>query len=430
MLKLSVLRRVAATLATSARAYSGQGAASSQPWLDLGKGALPARALLLSTGAVCTAAGSTLCFAYYYSEAGVTRHMCRVFEAGGARGWETHFRKDWLPGRVERAKVHADISKLLRPDAKAQYVVIVGAAGTGKSTAVRKAIVDLEEPKGAVYFLPPTLLIGFSSALANALGFYRPVGWADRMVRFFSGETKEVDAPPPSTAEPHATWQTLEPHIVRAAERYAAKHDAPAVLVLDGMDLVAKDDPAFFNKIQDFAKKCADTGILSVVLVVSDGRALPLLQSSSAITRTDTIYEVGDVSDADAIAWLKTVYNVEACRAEALVHAIAGGRFPLLIMSGSSTSKTVDAIIRELDIKARDNLRKAGVRATAPLFWKLLSSSCIDIDAAHDLLPESKVQELLRLNILSAHPDGTYTFYDRHVARFMERATPNRRRWW
>ena len=253
MLKSSALRRVAATLSTSARAYSGHGAASSQPWLDLAKSALRARALLLSTGAVCTA-GSTLCFAYYYSEAGVTRQICRVLEAGGVRGWETHFRRDWLPGRVERAKVHADITKLLRPDAKTQYAVIVGAAGTGKSTAVRKAIVDLEAPKGAVYFLPPTLLIGFSSALANALGFYRPVGWTDRIVRFFSGETKEVEAGPPFTAEPHASWQTLEPYIIRAAERYAAKHNAPAVLVLDGMELIAKDDPAFSTRFRTLRK--------------------------------------------------------------------------------------------------------------------------------------------------------------------------------
>ena len=35
---------------------------------------------------------------------------------------------------------------------------------------------------------------------------------------------------------------------------------------------------------------------------------------------------------------------------------------------------------------------------------------------------ESKVQELLRLNILLAHPDGTYSFHDRHVTRFMQRA--------
>ena len=158
-----------------------------------------------------------------------------------------------------------------------------------------------------------------------------------------------------------------------------------------------------------------------VLVFSSDGRALPLLQSCSAVTRAGTIYEVGDVSDADAIAWLRTVYNVEAPRAETLVRAIAGGRFPLLMLSGAS-SKSVDAIIRELDIKARDNLRRAGVCVTAPLFCKLLSSTCIDKDAAHELLPESKVQELLSLNILSAHPDGTYTFHDRHVARFMERA--------
>jgi hypothetical protein len=152
-------------------------------WLSLKRLLRP---LHFSAGALA-AVGSTLCFAYHYSEAGIARHVCRVFAAGGARGWDAHFFKDRLPNRVARKQLHEDLTTLLRPDARAQYAVIVGAAGTGKSTAVRKAIGELHEPKGAVYFLPPTLLSGFSSALAHALGYYRPVGWADRVVRFLSG---------------------------------------------------------------------------------------------------------------------------------------------------------------------------------------------------------------------------------------------------
>ena len=83
---------------------------------------------------------------------------------------------------------------------------------------------------------------------------------------------------------------------------------------------------------------------------------------------------------------------------------------------------SVDAISRELDIKIREGLREVGVRPNAPLFRALLTTKAIVIDEAHELLPKAKVQELLSLNILSAHPDSTYTFHDRHVMRFMERA--------
>ena len=193
------------------------------------------------------------------------------------------------------------------------------------------------------------------------------------------------------------------------------------MLVLDGMDLVAKEDHAFFVKMQDFAKKSADKGTLSVVFVVSDGPALPLLQSSSAITRAGVIYEVGDISDEESKEWLCSKYKVKDEDAAALVDQIAGGRFPLLTMCGIF-NKSVDAISSVLDTKARVALRRAGVPSSAPLFGSLLSVSSIVEDDAHELLPEDKVQELLRLNILSAHPDHTYTFHNRHVVRFMERA--------
>jgi hypothetical protein len=106
----------------------------------------------------------------------------------------------------------------------------------------------------------------------------------------------------------------------------------------------------------------------------------------------------------------------------ALVDTVAGGRFPLLMMCGTS-SKSVDAISRELDNKTEEDLQRVGIGPTAPLFRALLASNSLVRSKAHALVPESKVQELLRLNILSAHPeDRTYTFHDRPVARFMERA--------
>ena len=61
-----------------------------------------------------------------------------VFEDGGLCGWEKDFRKDWLPNCIARPHLLEDITELLRPGANPQYSVIVGAAGTGKSAAIRQ----------------------------------------------------------------------------------------------------------------------------------------------------------------------------------------------------------------------------------------------------------------------------------------------------
>ena len=153
-----------------------------------------------------------------------------------------------------------------------------------------------------------------------------------------------------------------------------------------------------------------------------------MLQSSSAITRAGAIYEVGDISDDEAKKWLMNEYKVEPERAAALVAQVAGGRFPLLRMCGSS-SKPVDAISEELANTTELDLLKVGVSPTAPLFRALLRRSRIKMAAAQQLLAESKLQALLSANILSAHPDRTYTFHVRHVACFMARAAA-KRRWW
>ena len=122
---------------------------------------------------------------------------------------------------------------------------------------------------------------------------------------------------------------------------------------------------------------------------------------------------------------------MDSARACALVRTVAGGRFPLLRMCGSSP-RPVQAIADELDVQMRLNLRRAGVRSDAPLFRALLAArGRLPADRAEQLLPAAQLERLLALNILSAHPDRTYTFHDRHAALFMERANRGAgRAWW
>ena len=206
------------------------------------------------------------------------------------------------------------------------------------------------------------------------------------------------------------------------------------------MDLVAKEDTKFFAQVQDFAKACADGGIMRVVFIFSDGDALPLLLSSSAESRCDTdqVYEVRDFSDADAVKFVVSRYGKDMQLAKELVETITGGRFTLLQKYGK-TNKSLDVIREVLDNKTGVDMLRANVSPTHPLF-KALVFKPVKTKLAHEILPEAKVAALLRLNILAVHPDGSYTFNNHHVEahikkalaeeRRAEEAAAKARRWW
>ena len=319
--------------------------------------------------------------------------------------------------QVVRPAVAADITTILRPGPDFhKYVAIVGACGTGKSTAVRQAIRALaaeskntSKDVGVVYYSAPEQLVDFSCRLAPVVGYHRPT-------YFFSGEEVAL----PTKLEPKATWSELSKHLQKAAILYKARHGVAPTLVLDAMDLVAKEDPAFFAVVQNFAKATADGGLLRVVFVFGDGHALPLLLSSSASTRLVT-YEIGDIADEDAIAYLQSRYGETRNTAQTreLVETITGGRFPLLQSYGAS-STPLAAVRDELCRDTAADLYLAGVRPTHPLFSALASSAFLYPDAALKLMEKPAIDELLRCNILAVHADNTYTFYNRHVEAYIK----------
>ena len=416
-----------------------------QQAVDLAKEVVRGRARIIAGGAVLAAVS-----AYYIwsteSEVGVVSDMRGVFEAGGVAGWGAGFTNDKLAS-VARPDVEAGLASVLRPSSVVvKYAVIVGPSGTGKSTSVRKVVRALIAEgeggagAGVVYFTTRELLADFSQDLAKAVGYRTPIDFFDRIRRFVTGETKEQAAAPQQRYEPRATWSPLSRLLAASATMYKEKHGKAPTLVLDAMDLVAKKDPVFFSEVQDFAKACADGGIMRVVFIFSDGDALPLLLSSSAESRCDTdqVYEVGDISDADAVKFVVSRYGKKEQLAKELVETITGGRFTLLQNYGKST-KPLDAIREVLDNKTGVGMLRANVSPTHPLF-KALVSKPVKTKLAHEILPEEQVVALLRLNILAVHPDGTYTFNNHHVEAYVkkalaeerraEEAAAKARRWW
>ena len=407
-----------------------------QQAVDLAKEVVRGRARIIAGGAVLAAVS-----AYYIwsteSEVGVVSDMRGVFEAGGVAGWGAGFTNDKLAS-VARPDVEAGLASVLRPSSVVvKYAVIVGPSGTGKSTSVRKVVRALIAEgeggagAGVVYFTTRELLADFSQDLAKAVGYRTPIDFFDRIRRFVTGETKEQAAAPQQRYEPRATWSPLSRLLAASATMYKEKHGKAPTLVLDAMDLVAKKDSVFFSEVQDFAKACADGGIMRVVFVFSDGDALPLLLSSSAGSRCDKdqVYEVGDISDADAIKFVVSRYGKDKLHAKELVETITGGRFTLMQDYGK-TDKPLDAIRKVLGNKTGDDLNDANVAPTHPFFNVLLASKSIDTKKAHELLPKASAQALLRLNILAVHPNGTYTFNNHHVEAYVKKELAKARRWW
>ena len=87
----------------------------------------------------------------------------------------------------------------------------------------------------------------------------------------------------------------------------SAKHKRPMTLVIDDVQNLLKQKPAFLDTLQRFAKREADIGHLRVVFVSSDFTALTHMQRRSEFSRCK-VMEIGesDVKEDDAIQCLLT----------------------------------------------------------------------------------------------------------------------------
>ena len=338
--------------------------------------------------------------------------ILRTFEQ--VSGSEDFKMKDSM-ATVERIKLQDALRKILLPTAETcQYVVIVGENGTGKSTAIRKMISTLD--CGAVYFNCPETASSFSIRLLRTIGYRPSIDFIGGVLRRVEMKTKEegiVDL----NSEPYSTWILVSSMLIKVGTKFRTKYNRPMVLVIDSADVLAKTNPQFLGTIQDFAKNCADMGILRVVFVSSDGSALPLLMSRSAWSRAEKpAFEIGEISDDEAVVFLVKA-GVAEDEARLAVANVTGGLFALLnnYISAHKAGKNYDEIVETLDTKTSKALMDLDLSPTHPFFQYLASNQSIKTDNA---LAKSGVQVemLLKRNILSAHPNETYTFHDRHVA--------------
>lgn len=251
------------------------------------------RALFVGVGFVAVVAYAV----YTWGPEANSGSTYNAFEKGALGGMGNKWDDD-AHATVPRPALERKLGKVLRPRTTLKYGVICGAHGTGKSTAVRKVVraVGSDGVNGVVYYHVGDEVNQFVTGLGAVLGH------TTAAVDVQGGTSRALSR---TTKEEAPTWAGIEVALVAAAAAFKAAHKRPATLVLDNVDVIAKDNPVFMIKLQRFAKAMADDGSLRVVFVSSGGTALALMKES-AWSRAEAPTEVGDIDDKDARTYLKS----------------------------------------------------------------------------------------------------------------------------
>lgn len=207
--------------------------------------------------------------------------------------------------------------------------VVFGPAGTGKSNVVRTVCrreVAGGEPKGVegVIYMEIGSPSQFPYHLAKACGVPVEPSWFDVAIsKLFPAWKTHLTLP----SNDKDALALVLPVIAEGGREYKNnhKHKHIPVLFIDGVDILAKQDEILYQNLVDWAKKCANEDSLRIVFVCSDSHVLVLDQQSFK-SRLDTLIEIGDVDENQAIKKLMVEkYGVEEDLARE-IYKIVGGR--------------------------------------------------------------------------------------------------------
>jgi hypothetical protein len=332
--------------------------------------------------------------------------------------------------KVHRSELVSRLQNLIQSRGYAsKYTVIVGENGVGKTTAIMDALCSIEGRKGAIYFLIENP-VRFSRRLSEVLNYRISTSSVFDSILLSLSMKSEYTVDPALDHEPLATWYLIQPAIVKAAQIYKEKYHQIITLILDGIDLVAKFDtekvsPALsiLGALQIFAKNMADQKLVHVMFVTSDGVSLSFLSKSSAITRA-ALYEVGDISDAQAVKYLKK-RGVEEGDAARAVKWLTGGRFEIILdfYGFQADGLPLDEILHRRHIKIGDSLSKLNMTCDHELFRTLYEKPVVNPIQIRQHGVSLEMQEaLVRSNVLSQHVNMSYSFHDRSVRSFFQMA--------
>ena len=176
--------------------------------------------------------------------------------------------------------------------------MVVGPSGSGKTTATSELC---NKSLYGVLYHEIDNPVGFAEQLSKEIELKTaPSTIFDLALGYISDRyTHYVELPQCELKALKTVFDILEDVSVK----YKKKMGQVPVLVIDGVDLLAKHNEELCCQLITNAKILANRKTLNVVLVSSEGSVVPLLNKLSATNRS-VICEIGDIGTDDAHAFL------------------------------------------------------------------------------------------------------------------------------
>ncbi|KAF8254036.1 hypothetical protein K440DRAFT_673711 [Wilcoxina mikolae CBS 423.85] len=239
------------------------------------------------------------------------------------------FESSKIPHRLEEDYIDRPAMKELVKETlttcPAQYDVIVGNIGTGKSTLVREVASEIP---GVIYIAitgrstenGSTVRESFSNAFAAALNWkvpYTPwneVIWGVRRKKLFDYNDSRVK------------FDAVFDDFQKAAAKFKAEHGCVAVLVIDDINIIAMENPTFMLELQRMAKYTADMRLYKMVFVSSGGVAPDQITGGFQIgshhrSHSSDHYRIGNLTTTEARSTFKNTSNTQIFLKRSLIFA-------------------------------------------------------------------------------------------------------------
>ena len=198
------------------------------------------------------------------------------------------------------------------------FGVVLGPSGTGKTYASRAACNERPD-----YILYHEIISPYSAPeeLAKVAGMPVRPSFGDRFFCRFTSSEIYLGLPEDRTK---ALVFVLN-KVAERSKKFIFKKTTKYLpcFVIDGSDLLAKEDERSFIKLVDLAKRLANENRLRIIFVSSEGHVLSLLESTSSNSRAEVV-EVLDLSSEKAEKFL-TDNKIKDPLAKTLAR-ITGGR--------------------------------------------------------------------------------------------------------